>query len=61
MSTGPSGAGKVDFKAVFAKLKAVGFNGPIVVEGVKVGSTAQETAVNARTNREFLEKVPAQV
>ena len=50
------GTGKVDFKAVFAKLKSVGFNGPIMVEGVKVGATAKETTANARANREFLEK-----
>ncbi len=51
------GTGKVDFKAVFAKLKSVGFNGPIMVEGVKVGATADESTANARANREFLEKV----
>jgi sugar phosphate isomerase/epimerase len=51
------GTGKVDFKAVFAKLKSVGFNGPIMVEGVQVGATADETTANARANREFLEKV----
>lgn len=51
------GTGKVDFKAVFAKLKSVGFNGPIMVEGVQVGATAEETTANARANREFLEKV----
>jgi sugar phosphate isomerase/epimerase len=50
------GIGKVDFKAVFAKLKSVGFNGPLMVEGVKVGATAAETTANARANREFLEK-----
>jgi sugar phosphate isomerase/epimerase len=50
------GTGKVDFKAVFAKLKSVGFSGPIMVEGVKVGATAEETTANARANREFLEK-----
>lgn len=50
------GTGKVDFKAVFAKLKSVGFNGPIMVEGVQVGATAAETTANARANREFLEK-----
>src|SRR6267143_2100631 len=48
------GTGKVDFKAVFAKLRSVGFNGPIMVEGVKVGATAEETTANARANREFL-------
>jgi sugar phosphate isomerase/epimerase len=53
------GTGKVDFKAVFAKLKSVGFNGPIMVEGVKVGATAEETTANARANREFLEKALA--
>ena len=51
------GTGKVDFKAVFAKLKSVGFSGPIMVEGIKVGASAQETTANARANREFLEKV----
>jgi sugar phosphate isomerase/epimerase len=51
------GSGKVDFKAVFAKLKSVGFNGPIMVEGVKIGATPEETTDNARANREFLEKV----
>lgn len=53
------GTGKVDFKAVLAKLKSAGFNGPIMVEGVKVGATAEETTANARANREFLEKVIA--
>jgi len=51
------GTGKVNFRAVFARLKAAGFNGPIMVEGVKVGSTAEETTANARANREYLEKV----
>ena len=53
------GTGKVDFKAVFAKLKSAGFNGPIMVEGVKVGATPEETTANARANREFLEKAIA--
>lgn len=55
------GTGKVDFKAVFAKLKSVGFNGPIMVEGVQVGATAAETTANARANREFLEKALAAI
>src|SRR5258705_9833818 len=50
------GTGKGDFKAVFAKLKSVGFKGPIMVEGVKVGVTAEETTSNVRANREYLEK-----
>jgi sugar phosphate isomerase/epimerase len=63
------GTGKVAFKAVFAKLKSVGFNGPIMVEGVKVGATASyprtsggrgaggEGTVNGRSDREFLQTV----
>jgi sugar phosphate isomerase/epimerase len=50
------GTGKVNFTAVFAKLKAAGFNGPVMVEGIKVGGTPAETTANARANREFLEK-----
>jgi sugar phosphate isomerase/epimerase len=51
------GTGKVDFKAIFARLKAAGFNGPIMVEGVAVGATPDETTANARANREFLERI----
>jgi sugar phosphate isomerase/epimerase len=55
------GEGKVDFAGVFKKLKAAGFNGPIMVECCKIGATAQETTENARANRVFLEKVLASV
>jgi sugar phosphate isomerase/epimerase len=51
------GEGKVDFARVFKGLKAGGFNGPVMVEGVKVGATPEETGANARANREFLEKI----
>jgi sugar phosphate isomerase/epimerase len=51
------GTGKVDFKGVFRKLKSVGFKGPIMVEGVKVGATPEETIAHARANRQFLEEV----
>ena len=51
------GTGKVDFPAVFAQLKAAGFDGPIMVEGVQVGATIEQTTANARANRLFLEKV----
>lgn len=51
------GTGKVDFKAVFEGLKAAGFDGPLMVEGVQVAATATETTANARANREFLERV----
>jgi sugar phosphate isomerase/epimerase len=53
------GAGKVDFPAVFKKLKGGGFKGPVMVECCKVGPTPEETTTNARANREFLEKVMA--
>ena len=55
------GTGKVNFKAVFATLKAAGFNGPIMVEGIKVGPTPAETTANARANREILEKTLAAI
>ena len=55
------GAGKVDFKAVLGKLKSAGFQGPILVEGIKVGATPAETTANARANRELLERVVKEV
>lgn len=55
------GAGKVDFRAVFQRLKAHGFAGPIMVECCQVGPTPEATTVNARANREFLEQVLATV
>ena len=50
------GTGKVDFAGMFRKLKSIGFNGPVFVEGTAVGETVQDTIANARANREFLEK-----
>jgi sugar phosphate isomerase/epimerase len=55
------GAGKVDFEAVFKKLKAGGFDGPVMVECCKIGATPEETTANASANREFLEKVLASI
>jgi sugar phosphate isomerase/epimerase len=55
------GSGKVDFSSVFARLKRAGFNGPVMVEGCKVGQTPEETTANARANREFLEKILAEL
>jgi sugar phosphate isomerase/epimerase len=55
------GTGKVDFAGVFKSLKQAGFKGPIMVEGVKVGATPEETTANARANREFLDKVLATI
>ena len=37
-------------------MKFAGFNCPIMVEGVQVGATAEETTANARVNREFFLK-----
>jgi sugar phosphate isomerase/epimerase len=55
------GTGKVDFKAVFKKLKSAEFNGPVMVECCKVGQTPEETTANARANREFLQKLLADI
>jgi sugar phosphate isomerase/epimerase len=55
----PFGTGKVDFAGVFRVLKAGGFQGPIMVEGVAPGETPDAIAANARINREFLEKTLA--
>ena len=55
------GTGKVDFAGMFRKLKSIGFNGPVFVEGTAVGDTVQDTIANARANREFLEKARATV
>jgi len=55
------GTGRVDFAAVFATLKAAGFEGPIMVECCKIGATAEETMANARANRTFLERVFAEI
>ena len=53
------GTGKVDFPTVFKKLKAGGFNGPVMVECCRIGQTPEETSANAAANREFLEKILA--
>ena len=55
------GQGKVDFAGVFKRLKAAGFNGPIMVEGCAVAATPQATMENARANRLFLERVLASI
>ncbi|HSF23245.1 MAG TPA: sugar phosphate isomerase/epimerase [Blastocatellia bacterium] len=55
------GTGRVDFPAVFKKLKAAGFDGPVMMECCKVGQTPEETTINARANRRLLEKVLASI
>jgi len=51
------GTGKVDFAAVFGELKKAGFNGPVMVECCATGDTAEIVTANMRKNREYLEKV----
>lgn len=55
------GTGKVNFTDVFKALKNAGFNGPVMVECCKVGTTPQETTANAKANLAFLERVLAGV
>jgi sugar phosphate isomerase/epimerase len=55
------GTGRVNFKGVFEVLKSAGFDGPIMVECCAPGDTPEATAANARANREFLERVLAQL
>jgi len=50
------GAGKVDFRGVYAELKEAGFSGPSFVECAGGGTLAEVTA-GARANRLFLEKI----
>ncbi len=49
------GGGKVDFAAIFRRLKRASFHGPIMMESCAIGSTPVETSNNARENRKFLE------
>jgi sugar phosphate isomerase/epimerase len=53
------GTGKVNFPAFFKRLKELGFDGPVMLEGSAVGATIEETVANARANREFLERTLA--
>jgi sugar phosphate isomerase/epimerase len=53
------GTGKVDFVAIFKRLKKANFKGPIMVESCAVGATAAETTKNAEANRKFLERAIA--
>jgi sugar phosphate isomerase/epimerase len=51
------GTGKVDFKRVFSRLKAIGFDGPVMVECSAPGPTPETVTANVRANRSFLEKM----
>lgn len=55
------GTGKVDFVAIFRRLKKAGFKGPIMVESCEVRGTAAETTAAAKANREFLVAALAKV
>ena len=55
------GTGIVNFKAVFSELKAAGFKGPVMVEGCALDASPDKVTANARANREFLEKVLAEI
>jgi sugar phosphate isomerase/epimerase len=55
------GKGKVNFPAVFKMLKEAGFNGPVMVECCEKGPTPEDVTAGARRNREFLEKLFAEL
>jgi sugar phosphate isomerase/epimerase len=54
------GEGSVDFRGVFAILKAAGFSGPVMVECCR-GGTMAEVTENVAANREFLERLFAEL
>jgi sugar phosphate isomerase/epimerase len=51
------GTGVVDLAGIVKKLKAAGFAGTVMVEGLAVGSSPSETIANARANREYFERI----
>ena len=53
------GTGKVDFPAVYRKLKRDGFDAVIYVEGTTSGDTVEATTANARANLEFVKRAIA--
>jgi sugar phosphate isomerase/epimerase len=55
------GQGKVDFRAVFNELKKAGFNGPVMVECCAQAETPEAVTSSARRNREYLEKLFAEM
>jgi sugar phosphate isomerase/epimerase len=55
------GTGKVNFKAVFGEMKAAGFKGPVMVECCALDPSPDVVTANARANREFLEKIFAEI
>jgi sugar phosphate isomerase/epimerase len=55
------GTGKVEFAPLFRRLRAAGFQGPVMIEGCAIGDTAEATTRHARATREFLERTIAAV
>jgi sugar phosphate isomerase/epimerase len=51
------GTGKVNFRAVFEKLKSAGFRGPVMVECCALSDSRDTVTANARANREYLQKI----
>jgi len=56
----PFGTGKVDFPGVFVQLKAMRFDGPVMVECCG-GKMQDEVTAGANANREYLETVIAKL
>jgi sugar phosphate isomerase/epimerase len=55
------GEGKVDLAGLLNTMAASGFDGPVMIEGIRVGKSPEETATNARANRLALERAIATV
>jgi len=55
------GTGRVEFAPLFRRLRAAGFQGPVMIEGCAIGETAEATTLNARATREFLERTLAAI
>ncbi len=55
------GEGRVDFQAVFQKLKEAGFKGPVMIECTGVPKSPQHATELAVANREFLRRVFARL
>ncbi|MFM7751969.1 MAG: sugar phosphate isomerase/epimerase family protein [Opitutaceae bacterium] len=55
------GTGRVEFAPLFRRLRAAGFQGPVMIEGCALGETAEATTRNARATRDFLERTLATI
>ena len=55
------GTGKVDFTGILRRLKRADFTGPIWMETCTIAATPADTALNAKANREFLERALAAI